>query len=74
MHFAFCIIIFADVAELADALVSGSSEAIHVGSSPVVRTRVKTEFILGLYFFLCGQLFTPSGDGTDLIHSLRSSL
>lgn len=28
----------ADVAELADALVSGSSEAIHVGSSPVVRT------------------------------------
>ena len=29
----------ADVAELADALVSGSSEAIHVGSSPVVRTR-----------------------------------
>ena len=40
MHFAFCIIIyFADVAELADALVSGSSEAIHVGSSPVVRTK-----------------------------------
>ena len=31
----------ADVAELADALVSGSSEAIHVGSSPVVRTNVK---------------------------------
>ena len=29
----------ADVAELADALVSGSSEAIHVGSSPVVRTK-----------------------------------
>ena len=29
---------YADVAELADALVSGSSEAIHVGSSPVVRT------------------------------------
>ena len=28
----------ADVAELADALVSGSSEAIHVGSSPVIRT------------------------------------
>ena len=27
------------MAELADALVSGSSEAIHVGSSPVVRTR-----------------------------------
>ena len=39
MHFAFCIIIYADVAELADALVSGSSEAIHVGSSPVVRTK-----------------------------------
>ncbi len=32
-------IYFADVAELADALVSGSSEAIHVGSSPVVRTK-----------------------------------
>ena len=30
---------FADVAELADALVSGSSEAIHVGSSPVIRTK-----------------------------------
>ena len=30
---------YADVAELADALVSGSSEAIHVGSSPVVRTK-----------------------------------
>ena len=29
----------ADVAELADALVSGSSEAIHVGSSPVIRTK-----------------------------------
>ena len=26
------------MAELADALVSGSSEAIHVGSSPVIRT------------------------------------
>ena len=33
------IISYADVAELADALVSGSSEAIHVGSSPVVRTK-----------------------------------
>ena len=32
---------YADVAELADALVSGSSEAIHVGSSPVVRTKTK---------------------------------
>ena len=31
----------ADVAELADALVSGSSEAIHVGSSPVIRTTRK---------------------------------
>ena len=42
LHYAFCILhyyIFADVAELADALVSGSSEAIHVGSSPVVRTK-----------------------------------
>ena len=37
MHFA--LLYFADVAELADALVSGSSEAIHVGSSPVVRTK-----------------------------------
>ena len=32
-------LIFAGVAELADALVSGSSEAIHVGSSPVIRTK-----------------------------------
>ena len=31
---------YAGVAELADALVSGSSEAIHVGSSPVTCTRV----------------------------------
>ena len=31
----------ADVAELADALVSGSSEAIHVGSNPVIRTKRK---------------------------------
>ena len=30
---------YAGVAELADALVSGSSEAIHVGSSPVTCTR-----------------------------------
>ena len=29
----------ADVAELADALVSGSSEAIHVGSSPFICTK-----------------------------------
>ena len=36
MHYA--LLYFADVAELADALVSGSSEAIHVGSSPVIRT------------------------------------
>ena len=36
MHFA--LLYFADVAELADALVSGSSEAIHVGSSPVACT------------------------------------
>ena len=35
-------IFFANVAELADALVSGSSEAIHVGSSPVVRTKQGT--------------------------------
>ena len=30
---------YADVAELADALDSGSSEAIRVGSSPVIRTK-----------------------------------
>ena len=55
MHYALCIMhyyIFADVAELADALVSGSSEAIHVGSSPVVRTKQKSTlvvlFLLGL--------------------------
>ena len=43
---------FADVAELADALVSGSSEAIHVGSSPVVRTKQKRHSPLGVCFFV----------------------
>ena len=55
LHYAFCILhyyIFADVAELADALVSGSSEAIHVGSSPVVRTRVRAKVYLSSYLFL----------------------
>ena len=52
MHFAFCIIIFADVAELADALVSGSSEAIHVGSSPVVRTNDRD---FSRSFFICAD-------------------
>ena len=56
MHFAFCIIIyFADVAELADALVSGSSEAIHVGSSPVVRT--KKVVSIGYDFFYPNRRF-----------------
>ena len=46
---------FADVAELADALVSGSSEAIHVGSSPVIRTKQEQlEFISGCFCFLVG--------------------
>ena len=41
---------FADVAELADALVSGSSEAIHVGSSPVIRTIQKAPLNYGVLF------------------------
>ena len=56
MHFAFCIIIyFADVAELADALVSGSSEAIHVGSSPVIRTnKIGTTLVVVPFFVYKG--------------------
>ena len=43
----------ADVAELADALVSGSSEAIHVGSSPVVRTnKMSTALVVVLVLFI----------------------
>ena len=41
------------------SLPSGSSEAIHVGSSPVVRTRVRAKFCLSSYF-----LFLPSPRGT----------
>ena len=62
MHFAFCIIIyFADVAELADALVSGSSEAIHVGSSPVVRTNKKST-PLGVVLFLFIRMVGLEGE------------
>ena len=65
MHFAFCIIIyFADVAELADALVSGSSEAIHVGSSPVVRT--KKVVSIGYDFFYPSRRL-----GISLTHGVR---
>ena len=38
MHFAFCVIIFCGCGGTADALVSGSSEEIRVGSNPVIRT------------------------------------
>ena len=50
--------LYADVAELADALVSGSSEAIHVGSSPVVRTKNKCRMypILHLFFIQVADL------------------
>lgn len=51
-------------------LPSGSSEAIHVGSSPVVRTRVRAKFCLSSYLFFFA--LTPNGDGTDLI--LESSV
>ncbi len=55
----------ADVAELADALVSGSSEAIHVGSSPVVRTNQRG-YALAVYpFLICGlsgEEPTPEAD------------
>ena len=46
------------MAELADALVSGSSEAIHVGSSPVVRTKNKCRmgYILHLFFIQVADL------------------
>ena len=36
---------------MADALVSGSSEAIHVGSSPVVRTRKELRIGYNSEFF-----------------------
>ena len=39
------------MAELADALVSGSSEAIHVGASPVVRTNKKGTFVYQKFLF-----------------------
>ena len=41
------------MAELADALVSGSSEAIHVGSSPVIRTnKASTALVVVLVLFI----------------------
>ncbi len=48
---------FADVAELADALVSGSSEAIHVGSSPVVRTMREHPRFFGVFLHCMGAGF-----------------
>ena len=36
---------------MADALVSGSSEAIHVGSSPVIRTRKRLKIVPNLESF-----------------------
>ena len=48
MHYA--LLYFAGVAELADALVSGSSEAIHVGSSPVTCTKQKDRVPVALSF------------------------
>ena len=57
--------VHADMAELADALVSGSSENTHAGSSPVIRTKHKKVLLMkdffecfvafGFYFF--GELF-----------------
>ena len=43
--------LYADVAELADALVSGSSEAIHVGSSPFICTKNKKRGLVPLFLF-----------------------
>ena len=43
---------------MADALVSGSSEAIHVGSSPVVRTnkRGATLVVVSFFVYPCRRL------------------
>ena len=66
---------YADVAELADALVSGSSEAIHVGSSPVVRTRKKHTLVYqdNVCFF---QLNPPMAEEIHLrwMKSLRDEI
>ena len=67
-NYEFCDVAFADVAELADALVSGSSEAIHVGSSPVVRTNKKsTALAVELFMFI-------RTEGVEIGRKLRSNL
>ena len=48
------------MAELADALVSGSSEAIHVGSSPVVRTNKRDTALVVVSFFVFARAVTQN--------------
>ena len=56
------------MAELADALVSGSSEAIHVGSSPVICTnKMSTALVVVLVLF-------TSVMGFEIGRKLRSNL
>ena len=67
---------YAGVAELADALDSGSSEAIRVGSSPVTCTTKDLsrdkEFCLGLFSWSGGDLnpktqaFFGFSDGSEI--------
>ena len=67
---------YADVAELADALDSGSSEAIRVGSSPVTCTTKDLsrdkQFCLGLFSWSGGDLdpktqaFFGFSDGSEI--------
>jgi hypothetical protein len=54
--FLVCVVFFeynrvhADMAELADALVSGSSENTHAGSSPVIRTSHRKVLLMKDFF------------------------
>ena len=48
---------FAGVAESADALVSGSSEEIRVGSNPVIRTRKRLRIGYNLESFSIKSAF-----------------
>ena len=55
MHFVFCIIIFCRCGGTADALVSGSSEEIRVGSNPVTCTnKTSTALVVVLLFVYKG--------------------
>ena len=45
---------------MADALVSGSSEAIHVGSSPVVRTNKRDTALAVVSFFVFARAVTQN--------------